>query len=106
METAGNRAELLKAALRNKLLEYGDRSDAIHALLELNPDFLEHELVEIASDATEDIDLIEDAGEALGLLWLDKGTVVLDKLRRIQPEARRMVLRLLESPPPTASRSS
>jgi hypothetical protein len=75
------RAEILRQILLDKDAEYGDRSDALTALSELNPEFLESDLLNMARDRSEDEELVEDAGDALGLMWVKFGQIPIAKIR-------------------------
>jgi hypothetical protein len=86
------RAEILRQILLNKAAEYGDRSDALMQLSELNPEFLESDLLNMARDWSEDEDLVEDAGDALGLMWVKLGQIPVAKIRGVLPPALKMIV--------------
>jgi hypothetical protein len=86
------RAEILRQILLDKGVEYGDRSDALTALSELNPEFLESVLLNMARDGSEHEYLVEDAGDALGLMWVKLGQIPIAKVRGMLPPALKMIV--------------
>jgi hypothetical protein len=92
VEHERKRAELLRQIARNKAAEFGDRGDAILELGEMSPEFSEAALLEIARDRDEDEDLVEDAGDALGSMWVKLGQIPIAKIRGIRPPALKLII--------------
>ena len=87
--TTPSREQILALAA-DASAEVGDRDDAILALSDFDDPEVEDVLLKIASDASEDEMLTDEAGHALWIIWDRQGKAPLpDIVARMQPSARK-----------------
>lgn len=78
------------ALATNSSAEVGDRDDAILALSDFDDTEVQSALLRIASDASEDEMLVDEAGHVLWIIWDRQGKVATpDLIARMQPSARK-----------------